>query len=70
MTALYFVMCAVFQVQIKLNSNCVSKVTGNLLYHIATRFKGSPERASLLLDYVCTEKIATEQQLTGVALAT
>lgn len=54
-----------FQVQTKLNTKPVSKVMGNLLYHMATRFKGSQERASMLLEYICTEEVCTEQQLSG-----
>ncbi len=38
---------------------------GNLLYHMATRFKGSKERASTLIEYISSNKITTEQQLTG-----
>ena len=54
-----------FQVQAQLNSEPVSKAIGNLLYHMATRFKGSPERASILLEYICAGKLCTEQQLSG-----
>ena len=43
---------------------------GNLLYHMATRFKGSKERASMLVEYISTSKLTTEQQLTGVAIVT
>lgn len=42
---------------------------GNLLYHMATRFKGSRDRASMLLKYISSGKISTEQQLSGVAMA-
>ena len=45
--------------------DAVDKAMGNLLYHMATRFKGSEERTSLLLDYVCGKKICTELQITG-----
>lgn len=53
------------QTRDKLGSEPISKVVGNLLYHIATRFKGSGSRASMLLDYVSTGKLVTEQQLSG-----
>ena len=29
------------------------------------RFKGSKERGDMLLEYVCDQRISTEQQLTG-----
>lgn len=54
-----------FQIQAKLSSTSVSKVIGNLLYHVATRFKGSAERVSIFLDYICAGQITTEQQLSG-----
>ena len=41
---------------------------GTLLYHIATRFKGSDDRVDLLLQYVCDNRIASEPQLTGRGL--
>ena len=43
----------------------MSKVVGNLLYHVATRFKGSPARAGLLLACVCDGRISGGEQLTG-----
>lgn len=43
----------------------LDKTVGSLLYHLATRFKGQPDRASVILDYVCARKIASELQLTG-----
>jgi len=63
-------LLCVLQTRAKLNSDSVPKVMGNLLYHLATRFKGSKERASMLLDYIATGKVGTEQQLTGVVMAT
>ena len=39
---------------------------GSLIYHMATRFKGSEERSAMLMTYVCSKKIATEPQITGV----
>ena len=44
----------------------LEKSIGNLLYHTATRFKGSETRRIFLLTYICSVQIATEQQLTGV----
>ena len=44
----------------------VGKETGNLLYHMATRFKGSQVRCAMLLEYVCSKKISSEPQLTGM----
>ena len=38
---------------------------GTLLYHIATRFRGTQERAAMLVEYVCGGKVAGEVQLTG-----
>lgn len=58
-----------FQAREQLNSDAISKVMGNLLYHMATRFKGSKGRASMLLKYISSGKIGTEQQLSGVAMA-
>lgn len=43
----------------------LDKAVGSLLYHLATRFKGQPDRTSTILDYVCARKISSEQQLTG-----
>ena len=43
----------------------VDKAVGTLLYHIATRFRGSQERAAMLAEYVCEGKVNTEVQLTG-----
>lgn len=54
-----------FQTRAKLGDDSISKVMGNLLYHMATRFKGSKERASMLLDYISGGKLTTEQQLSG-----
>ena len=42
--------------------DAVDKATG--IYHMATWFKGSEERTSLLLNYVCGKKICTEPQRT------
>lgn len=53
------------QARSKLDGAPVSKGVGNLLYHTATRFKGSKVRASMLLDYITSEKLVTEQQLSG-----
>ncbi|XP_065911803.1 glutamine--tRNA ligase-like [Dysidea avara] len=44
-------------------SGHISKQIGVLLYHVATRFKGSQDNTKLLLSYVCTEKIVSELQL-------
>lgn len=44
-------------------SGDISKQVGNMLYHIATRFKGSQENTKLLIDYVCSNKITSELQL-------
>jgi len=38
---------------------------GNLLYHVATKFKGSRERASMLVKYIGQEKLKSELQLNG-----
>jgi hypothetical protein len=54
-----------FQAQARLNGTSVTKVMGNLLYHMATRYKGPQERGSVLLECICAEKVCTEQQLTG-----
>ena len=43
----------------------VDRSVGTLLYHIATRFRGSQERAAMLAEYVCGGKVTTEVQLTG-----
>ncbi|KAL5516066.1 hypothetical protein EMCRGX_G001329 [Ephydatia muelleri] len=43
----------------------LDKAVGSLLYHLATRFKGQPDRTSILVDYVCARKISSEQQLTA-----
>lgn len=37
-----------------------------MLYHIATRYKGSQENTELLINYVCTDKITSELQLNGM----
>ena len=36
-----------------------------MLYHLATRFKGSAERRDMVLGYICSKKIASEPQLSG-----
>ena len=54
-----------FQLQNELGGRAVSKGTGNLLYHVATRFKGRKERASMLVKYISLEKLTSELQLTG-----
>lgn len=41
------------------------KPLGNLLYHIATRYKGPDGRVSMLVGYVCAKKLTTEPQTTG-----
>ena len=41
---------------------------GNLLYHLSTRFKGCAERRDTLLDYICTKRITSEPQLSGVCV--
>ena len=46
-------------------SGHVDRSVGTLLYHIATRFRGSQERAAMLAEYVCGGKVTTEVQLTG-----
>ena len=43
----------------------MDKKVGNLLYHMATRFKGSEERAAMLLEYVCDLRISSGEQLSG-----
>ena len=43
----------------------VDRPVGTLLYHIATRFRGSKERAAMLAEYVCGGKVTAEVQLTG-----
>ncbi len=43
----------------------MTKSMGNLLYHMATRFKGSETRAALVVDYVCSDKLTSEPQLAG-----
>ena len=55
------------QVQERLG-DAIDKATGNLLYHMATRFKDSEKRTSFLLDYVCGKKICTELQITGALM--
>lgn len=54
----------ILQVQERLG-DAIDKATGNLLYHMATRFKDSEKRTSFLLDYVCGKKICTELQITA-----
>ena len=53
-------------VQAKLLCNGeLERSTGNLLYHIATRYKGPEGRTSLLVNYVCAKKLTCEPQATG-----
>ena len=54
------------QARSQLGADGVDKVMGNLLYHMATRFKGPEERSSMLMVYICSRRIATEPQITGV----
>lgn len=56
------------QARSKLGADRVDKVVGNLLYHMATRFKGPEERSAMLMVYICSRKIATEPQITGVCV--
>ena len=49
-----------------LYSEGFDKSTGNLLYHIATRYKGPEGRINLLVNYVCAKKLTTEPQATGM----
>ena len=51
--------------QAKSLCNEIDKQLGNKLYQIATRFKGSNERAELLVEYVCNGKLVTEPQMIG-----
>lgn len=37
-----------------------------MLYHIATRYKGSQENSKLLIKYICSNKITSELQLNGM----
>ena len=62
-----FQLCS-FQARIKIDDGAINKVVGNLLYHMATRYKGSKERLTMLLEYVCSERLTSEPQLTGVLL--
>ena len=48
-----------------MGSQAISKGMGNLLYHIATRFKGHRGRASMLVKYIAEEKLTSELQLAG-----
>ena len=49
----------------KLNGGTdISKTTGTLLYHIATKLKNK-KRLNFLLNYVVSGKIASEPQLSG-----
>ena len=59
-------MLACVQARQILGERKLEKSIGNLLYHTATRFKGSETRRIFLLTYICSMQIATEQQLTGV----
>lgn len=43
----------------------LDKSVGNLLYGIASRYKGSGERLGLLVDYVSSRKIHSDPQLTA-----
>ena len=44
----------------------IDKATGNLLYHVATKFKETSEKISTVVEYICTKKITSEAQLTGI----
>ena len=57
-----------FKARSILGDGAVDKMIGSLLYHMATRFKGSEERSAMLMTYVCSKKIATEPQITGVCI--
>ena len=46
----------------------MDKPVGNLLYQIATCFKGSNERVNLLVKYVCELKLNSVQQISGNSL--
>ena len=46
------------------------KSIGNLLYHIATRYKGPEGRINLLVNYVCAKKLTSEPQATGKCVIT
>ena len=60
-----FVRLNLFQARSKVNSDAILKEMGKLLYHLATRFKGSTDRQFMLLDYICSKRIASEPQLSG-----
>ena len=60
-----FALCFVPKLRGKLGEPPITKAMGNLLYHIATKFKGSRERASMLVEYVGFEKLKSELQLNG-----
>ncbi len=47
-----FVYCPLLQAREQCGSH-VNRPVGTLLYHIATRFRGSKERAAMLAEYVC-----------------
>lgn len=46
----------------------MDKPVGNLLYQVATCFKGSNERVNLLVKYVCELKLNSAQQISGSSL--
>jgi glutaminyl-tRNA synthetase len=58
-------MFLIKQARMILGDHPLEKSVGNLLYHTATRFKGSETRRMFLLTYICSQQIATEQQLTA-----
>lgn len=55
------------QTQQALNGSKVTKSIGNLLYHMATRYKGFDSRSEFIVNYICAEKLTSEPQLTGMA---
>lgn len=55
------------QSRLEAGGGSLDKSQGNLLYHLATRFKGTQPRLEMVLEYICDRRIASEPQLTGLA---
>ncbi len=58
--------CGNFQAKKHTNGGPIDKSVGTLLYHIATKLKGQISHCrDLLVEYVSTKKLASENQLNG-----
>ena len=54
-----------FQAKDKSNGSPLDKSVGMLLYSFATGNVKTPERLSMMVDYICSGKITSQAQLTG-----